>query len=519
MSNDLTPEEIAALLNITSDEEAIADGTHIINDDEAEAEQIDVSDGDIYAPPQAGLTADESDAIGEIGNISMGTSATTLYTLLNRRVNITTPKVSLIRASDLVKNTNVPFVVVEVQYTAGLVGNNVLLLREDDVKIITDLLMGGDGTNIEDDLSELHLSAISEVMNQMVASSAISMASILQVAIDISPPVCHLVSTLSGVDADFLKGDELIVSTSFDMEVEGLIKSDIRQLMPLEFARTLIAGLLSGEGAGASKVDDDVATNVYDSTAHVQGSATEAYAFDEPAPAAPAPQPAPQPVPQPAAYQQPQPVPQPVPQPIPQPVPQPAAEMQPQYQPAPQPAPQYAPPAAEMQPQFAPPPPQDPYGQYNPYNQQGQYPQYGQQGQYPNMAYSQNPPYPPYPPYPQQPQYQQSQPQAQIGITPVHYQTFDAPGQGSLDFPTNIDLVMDVPLQITIELGRTKKSIREILDMNLGSVIVLDKLAGEPVEIYINGKLIARSEVVVIDENYGVRVTEVISAPKSLIEK
>ena len=75
----------------------------------------------------------------------------------------------------------------------------------------------------------------------------------------------------------------------------------------------------------------------------------------------------------------------------------------------------------------------------------------------------------------------------------------------------NIGLILDVPLQVTVELGRTKKSIKDILELSNGSIVELDKLAGEPVDIHVNGKLLAKGEVVVIDENFGVRITDIVS--------
>ncbi|MBO6235178.1 MAG: flagellar motor switch protein FliN, partial [Schwartzia sp.] len=75
----------------------------------------------------------------------------------------------------------------------------------------------------------------------------------------------------------------------------------------------------------------------------------------------------------------------------------------------------------------------------------------------------------------------------------------------------NIGLILDVPLQVTVELGRTKKSIKDVLELTNGSIVELDKLAGEPVDIHVNGKFLAKGEVVVIDENFGVRITDIVS--------
>src|SRR5699024_8725256 len=82
----------------------------------------------------------------------------------------------------------------------------------------------------------------------------------------------------------------------------------------------------------------------------------------------------------------------------------------------------------------------------------------------------------------------------------------------------NLDMLLDIPLSVTVELGRTKKNIEEILDLAQGSIIELDKLAGEPVDVLVNNKLIAKGEVVVIDENFGVRVTDIVSPRDRLMK-
>lgn len=102
-------------------------------------------------------------------------------------------------------------------------------------------------------------------------------------------------------------------------------------------------------------------------------------------------------------------------------------------------------------------------------------------------------------------------------IQPVQFSSFDeSPSLHSE--PNNIDLLLDIPLQVTVELGRTKKMVKEILEVSPGSIIELDKLAGEPVNILVNNKLIAVGEVVVIDDNFGVRVTDILS-PMDRISK
>ena len=355
------------------------------------------------------LTDIEKDAIGEIANISMGTSATTLYSLVNRKVNITTPTVSIANWKNFIDEQEKPCVFIQIKYTEGLDGANILIMRERDVKVITDLMMGGDGSNIDGELGELHLSAISEAMNQMMGSSATSLSSMLGRMIDISPPEASLVNILenkNGADiAPFLGGD--FVKIEFRMQIEDLVDSTIMQLYPIDFAKSLYKIFME------------------------QQMGTSA------APAQPDPAPQPQLVPAP----------------------------QPQPDPAPQPQP-YVPPKAEM-----------------PQMQQAM-PQMQQMPQMPQMQ--------------------------QANIQPAQFQAFNTQMPQQMASQENIGLIMDVPLEVTVELGRTKKSIAEILDFTPGTIIELDKIAGEPIDVLVNGKFVAKGEVVVIEESFGIRVTEII---------
>ena len=355
------------------------------------------------------LTDIEKDAIGEIANISMGTSATTLYSLVNRKVNITTPTVSIANWKNFIDEQEKPCVFIQIKYTEGLDGANILILRERDVKVITDLMMGGDGSNIDGELGELHLSAISEAMNQMMGSSATSLSSMLGRMIDISPPEASLVNILenkNGADiAPFLGGD--FVKIEFRMQIEDLVDSTIMQLYPIDFAKSLYE-IFMGQQMGTS--------------------------------AAPA---------------------------QPDPAPAPASQPQPQPAPAPQPQP-YVPPQVEM-----------------PQMQQAM----------PQMQMQQMP---------------QMQPMQQANIQPAQFQAFNTQMPQQMASQENIGLIMDVPLEVTVELGRTKKSIAEILDFTPGTIIELDKIAGEPIDVLVNGKFVAKGEVVVIEESFGIRVTEII---------
>ena len=368
------------------------------------------------------LSATEKDAVGEISNISMGTAATTLSSLLNQKVNITTPSVSVSDWDDISTRYDRPCVMMQISYKEGIDGNNVLILREDDVKIITDLMMGGPGKANDEPLSELHLSAIGEAVNQMMGSAATSMSSMFNRKIDISPPVANVIDAYSeSVDnlPAFLNGS--FVKVSFKMQIGDLIDSEIMQLYPIEFAKELIELFMPSGGS-----------------------------------AQPAPQPAP------AA------------QSAPQPAPQTAS------QPAPQPAPAQDMGAAQGM----------PYG--------------GAQG----MPYGYPPQGMPYP-YPPQGMPYGYPPQQDVNVSPAAFQPFSG-NLSALTQKENIDLIMDVPLEVTVELGRTQKSIKDILEFAPGTIVELNKIAGEAIDVLVNGKYVAKGEVVVIEESFGVRITEII---------
>ncbi len=370
------------------------------------------------------LTEEQKDAIGEISNISMGSAATTLGMLLNQTVTITTPNVSYVSWDELADSYDRPCVFLQIKYVEGLDGNNVLVLKENDVKIITDLMMGGPGVASDEPITELHLSAIGEAMNQMMGSASTSMSSMLNKKIDISPPIAEVVdlneSMSTGRLPEFLKTK--FVKVSFKMLIGDLIDSEIMQLYPFEFAKSLyeIFGMHS----------DSESTSTAAST-------------EQSAPAQPAPTPAPAPAPQTMGQ-------------------------------APAGAPQYA--------------PQD---MANPYAQ-------------PMGGYMQ-----PAMPYPQPQVMGGYQPQSMPNVQPASFQPFTGNVSAGSQ-PENIGLIMDVPLEVTVELGRTKKSIKEILDFAPGTIVELNKIAGEPVDVLVNGKYVAKGEVVVIEESFGIKITEII---------
>ncbi|MCR4907789.1 MAG: flagellar motor switch phosphatase FliY [Lachnospiraceae bacterium] len=419
MDGMLSQDEINALLSGmdsgAADEPAAADTS------EAAPPVSSPSSGDA-------LTDFEKDAVGEVANISMGTSATTLYSLVNRKVDISTPVVEMATWDTIAKDYERPCVFIQIHYKEGLDGTNILILRENDVKVITDLMMGGDGTNVDGELGELHLSAISEAMNQMMGSSATSLSSMLGKMIDISPPEASLVDLAEfgqpGDIASFLTGT--FVKISFSMKIgEDLVDSTIMQLYPIDFARELYEHFIGG--------GDD------------SGGAAETVA-------APAPEAAPPP-----------------------PAPEPMAA--------------------------APPPMQDPSMMGQP--MMGQ-PMQGMpmQGMPMQGMPMQGMPYP-------QMGMPQMMPGGPVNVQNASFQNF-AIDLNPMQSQENIELIKDVPLEVTVELGRTHKSISEILDFAPGTIVELDKIAGEPIDVLVNGKYVAKGEVVVIEESFGVRVTEII---------
>jgi flagellar motor switch protein FliN/FliY len=336
----------------------------------------------------------EMDALGEIGNINMGTAATTLSTLLNRKVIITTPKVSVTTAGELSYEHPIPFVAVDVKYKEGLEGSNVLMINANDVKIITDIMMGKDNTDIDRELTELDLSAASEVMNQMMGSACTSLSEMFMKKIDIEPPKSYEITFDEGRETlDVLKTTDPIIKISFKMVVEDLIDSELMQLIPLNFGQEMVQVLL-GEPSGTNgetmeneelantvNIDNDIDNNPYSKTV---GKTLKANKDDD---------------------------------------------------------------RAEKE---------------------------------------------------------------QVVIKKPEFEAFDT--AADVSYNESIDLVGEIPVELTVELGRTTKKISEILEYGPGTVIELDKLVGEPLNIYANGKYIAKGEVVVIDDNFGIRITDIDSS-------
>ena len=409
----LSQEEIEALLRGETLEDKLVDT--MTNDIKTD----DVANVADYLSPI------EQDALGEVGNISFGSSATALSALLGQKVDITTPSLSMINRNKLEEEFPHPYVAIQVEYTVGLIGMNLLVIKQSDAAIIADLMLGGDGLNPKPELGEIQLSAVQEAMNQMMGSAATSMSTVFNKKVDISPPTIDLMNISKNEGRDNIPDDDLLVKISFRLRIGELIDSNLMQLLPLNFSKKIVKSLM-GES------DEELA---------------------------------------------------PATAPVEQLTPPPVATSQPQ--PAPQAPPMQQPPMQQVP----------------------------QQPMYQQPMYAQQPATPVY----QQPMYQMPQQPTQqpVNVQQAQFTSFEATNITQSE-ARNLNMLLDIPLQVAVELGRTKRSVKEILELSGGSIIELDKLAGEPVDILVNNRLIAKGEVVVIDENFGVRITDILSQAERL---
>lgn len=345
----------------------------------------------------------EKDTIGEIGNISMGTAATTLSTLLNQKVIITTPKVDVTNVNQLADDYQIPFVAIDVSYKSGLEGTNILILKVDDVKAITDVLMGKEEIDLERELTELDLSAVSEVMNQMMGSAATSLSEIFNKKIDIEPPKSYEITFDEGKEKlGIFKNNQPIVKVSFSMIVGDLIDSQIMQLIPIDFASNIVNNLLVGK---EEDIEDEIPLK-------------EEYKAED------------------ISFQE---------------------EIEPRKK-------------------------------VNTTSQNDHYESTPSKGIVEKDINT-------------------------VTVKKPVFETFDK--EPNVNYNESIDLVGEIPVEITAELGKTTKRISEILEYGPGTIIELEKLVGEPLNIYANGKFIAKGEVVVIDDSFGIRITDIVNSYKS----
>ncbi|MGG1480323.1 flagellar motor switch phosphatase FliY [Bacillus smithii] len=399
MKNDdmLSQDEIDALLKGTvNDAEAPNQEIDDVETQQEKQEQQEMIHTEDY------LTPVEEDALGEIGNISFGSSATALSSLLNQKVDITTPSVSIIPRSKIQDEFPHPYVAILVEYRDGFAGVNLLVIKQQDAAIIADLMLGGTGENPSETLDDIKLSAVQEAMNQMMGSAATSMSTIFQKRVDISPPSLVLMDLKNGEGSDAIPDHELFVKVSFRLTIGNLIDSNIMQLLPISFAKSLVEELVnpSTNGEEPQMANEE---NVSDKSSVQKGTIDD--------------------------------------------------------------------------------------------------------GRKETVSKTDRP----------QPDVQKEEnvgksrkTEPMVHVEPAAFAEF----QPTTALPVetrNLDLLLDIPLNVTVELGRTVRTVKDILELSSGSIIELDKLAGEPVDILVNNRLIAKGEVVVIDENFGVRITEIQS--------
>ena len=468
----------------------------------------------------------EIDAIGEILNISLGSSATAVSTMLNARVDITTPVVNVVSKEEFQMDKVEPAVGVEITYVAGLEGENVMLLKRHDVKVIVEMLMGMEIPDEEFELNEINISAVCEVMNQMMGASSTALSEFLGRMVNISTPISFEVKNEQEfIDKYFVDKYPKVV-VIFTLKIADKLESEFFNVMPMELAKGLLKGFLPDDQiidvskidmddpAPASAVQEDGAPAASGGTLSQEeiekllaggtDAASEPMIKAQPAPepqdsaaasggtlsqeeiekllaggADEAPQPsAAQPAaaaPQPSAVQQPAAMPQPSAVQPAAAAPQPSAPQQMM-----QPMPMVSPDMQMMQMQMM--------------QQMMQQMQQMQQSM-------------------QEPPKKASAPEPKmIHVQPANQPNLKPDGDIVLEGEQeeNMELIMGVPLEISVEIGRTKRFVKDILDFTKGSLVVLDKLAGEQVDLYVNGPCIAKGDVVVVEDNFGIRITEIM---------
>ncbi len=340
------------------------------------------------ANEKSDLTPDEKDVIGEVGNISMGAAATALHNILDRPVQITTPLVSLTNLSKVIIDHQKPLVLVEVAYLSGLEGVNLLVVEERDAAVIADLMLGGEGKDLPEEIGEMQLSALSEAMNQMIGSASTSMSQIFNREIEITPPTTEYITLEDKVErSEKFESQEEIVQISFRISIGDLVDSTIVQLAPRDFLKDMVQKLVAGQ---LSLIEG----------AELKEGKEKAPSREKEA--------------------------------------QPEKKME----------------ISEM----------------------------GEQEEKSSRT---------------------------VKAQKMDFEELET-GQDTGD-ERSIELIRDIPLQLTVRLGRARKTIKEILELGKGSIIELDRLAGEDVDLLVNGKLIAKGEVVVIEENFAFRIKKIIS--------
>lgn len=443
------------------------------------------------------------DAIGEIFNISLGSSATAVSNMLARRVDITTPTVSVVSAQDFTLGDLQPAIGVKIDYVAGLSGSNIMLLKRSDVRAIVDILMGSTTKDEDFQINELNMSAICEVMNQMMGAASTAMSDFLNRMVNISTPQAFEIGSLSEFVDKYFPSNGMLVVVRFKFSIEDAVESEFMSALSMDLVRELLKGFgIEGEDVGmgaemnsepepaaqpavAAEPEEPRDSGAPLSQEEIEKLLAQNMGGDQAAEPTPEPEPQPaapvveQPVAQPqvaVAPAQPQAAPQQTTPVMPQ---QPVAQAQPQQAAVPQPMQQMPP---EMQQQYA---------------AMG-YPPYGMQMPYPPMYYM--------------PPQQQAAPEPKTIKTskPAMPKFEERANSLNEEQEGNLDLLMSVPVDVSVEIGRTRRRVKDILNYTKGSLVVLDRLAGDRADLYVNGKFIAKGDIVVVDDSFGLRIAEII---------
>jgi len=336
-----------------------------------------------------GISPEEADMIGEVGNMIMGSASTALFAILGKEVDITIPRVSVIKLRELQERFKEKKLVTSLDFIKGINGMNILVVDLKTASIIGDLMMGGTGDNADLSLDDIKISAVAEAMNQMMGAASTAMSEFLSTAVNISPPNVKILdfSDPNSAFPPIVKNkDEDVVLVSFDMEIKNLSKTEIFQVLPISFVKNLYR-----------KVAGDSIQEKVEPINEPQQSAN-------------------------------------------------TPDISPTSRPG------------QQRSDFLPPPPPK---------------------------------------------------QKPVSVKPVEFENFGETQYASL--PKQLELLYDVPLEITVELGRCRMPLKEVIELSIGSIVELDKLTGEHVDILVNGKIIAKGEVVVVGESFGIRVLEIVN--------
>lgn len=482
----------------------------------------------------------EIDAIGEILNISLGSSATALSTMLSTRTDITTPKVTVVAKEEFEFEDLEPAIGVEITYVEGLRGSNIMLLKRADVKMIVEMMMGMEIPEDQFELNEINLSAICEAMNQMMGASATALSEFLGETVNISTPTTSEVRDVHEFKEKYFADEDRMVCVEFMLRIGDAMGSKFMNLMPIDLAKKLVSSflpegmldmegegptpepapvaapepeeepsdrmmsqdeieaLLAGGDAGAEEgPQEEETSNRMMSQDEIEALLAGGDAGAEEGPpkeaasggvmsqdeieallagGADKPQEVPAPQPTAAAPLESQPV-----QPAPQPMAQPQMAVQ-------QPM---------MQPMMSNPMTDQMMAQMQ------QMTQMMSQMQQVMMDQMQN---------------RNASGPKKLNVHPLPTDPLAPRSSIGEEQEENMDMILGVPLEVSVEIGRTRKLVKDILEFTKGSLVVLDKVAGEQVDLFVNGQCIAKGDVVVVEDNFGIRITEILAEDIPVVE-